>query len=551
MKTTKTPKLHASSPYRSDWTACGRVLETGVAMVTSPEATCLSCRKTYGEVIPESCSVEAYLALLKSNAACDARHAAERAAVAFERMGESLAAGLRPGCEVCGAQPASKCAGGILCAGCVDVEEEAAAERAAQAEHRAERERERLASIEQGTRESAERLSLNGKPNTGVDVCKSAIDAGERLARVAIDAGLPLDAEDAWDHEERSGEWRLEIGAYTHDVVKACFLAGYAAAWREVECAGCKGTGEAPSGDPTRHCVRCQGFGVIAEAAPTSCGPRCTGGGAHGNHGMLCPAPLLCYECGRSGTNAHGDLFYDAPIGGWRCFNGCAYQQARATADAAPTADDALLAAAPAGCMPCPTCLDVDNELEALECADCEGTGVIADAQVAADAEDDMPLAADAAAALPRARCGECAEEVTDGGHGHRADCPDRERPLLAEMELKPDALTLGVVELKAELRAAIKARAVAEADVVAAERVLKLRKLALTNCAADVEALIGQVFALQRRIAASNKGVLCANDAADKRVARCYSDHDEDIRTKGSCDYCRDVAPQGAGAPA
>lgn len=28
---------------------------------------------------------------------------------------------------------------------------------------------------------------------------------------------------------------------------------------------------------------------------------------------------------------------------------------------------------------------------------------------------------------------------------------------------------------------------------------------------------------------------------------ARCYSDHDEDIRTKGSCDYCRGITPQGA----
>lgn len=27
---------------------------------------------------------------------------------------------------------------------------------------------------------------------------------------------------------------------------------------------------------------------------------------------------------------------------------------------------------------------------------------------------------------------------------------------------------------------------------------------------------------------------------------AQCYSDHDEDIRTKGSCDYCRGTQPQG-----
>lgn len=30
------------------------------------------------------------------------------------------------------------------------------------------------------------------------------------------------------------------------------------------------------------------------------------------------------------------------------------------------------------------------------------------------------------------------------------------------------------------------------------------------------------------------------------KTVTRCYSDHDEDIRTKGSCDYCRSTSPQG-----
>ena len=26
--------------------------------------------------------------------------------------------------------------------------------------------------------------------------------------------------------------------------------------------------------------------------------------------------------------------------------------------------------------------------------------------------------------------------------------------------------------------------------------------------------------------------------------TARCYSDHNEDIRTKGSCDYCKGTVP-------
>lgn len=126
--------------------------------------------------------------------------------------------------------------------------------------------------------------------------------------------------------------------------------------------------------------------------------------------------------------------------------------------------------------------------------------------------------------------------EPDDGGC---EDCGGSGRRPGSAITAKPDALTLGLAELKAELRATVKARAAAEADVVAAERVLALRRLAATNAAADVQVLIGQVFALARRI------------AERESKTRCYSDHDEDIRTKGSCDYCRDVAPQGAGAVA
>lgn len=89
--------------------------------------------------------------------------------------------------------------------------------------------------------------------------------------------------------------------------------------------------------------------------------------------------------------------------------------------------------------------------------------------------------------------------EPDDGGC---EDCGGSGRRPGSAITAKPDALTLGLAELKAELRATVKARAAAEADVVAAERVLALRRLAATNAAADVQVLIGQVFALARRIA-------------------------------------------------
>lgn len=121
MKITKTPKTHAISGYRNDHSACGAIVygSDNSAAVHSRYATCLRCRRVYGEEIPESMTVEAMVGAL----------------MALD-----------------------------------DERRVASAERAEQAAHRAERERERLARLEEGVRESHKRLAYPAGDNSGLDL---------------------------------------------------------------------------------------------------------------------------------------------------------------------------------------------------------------------------------------------------------------------------------------------------------------------------------------------------------------------------------------------
>lgn len=109
------------------------------------------------------------------------------------------------------------------------------------------------------------------------------------------------------------------------------------------------------------------------------------------------------------------------------------------------------------------------------------------------------------AAELPRERCRECAEEVTDGGHGHRADCLDYEKPLLGIAVLSD--LEVALAELRVELRATVKASDEAAGAVPKAEAALDAARRKATRLMADRNLLVEQIQRLQARIQAEAFG--------------------------------------------